>query len=226
MVMRMYLRFCESEGLVAQVTYILEGEDAGLQSAEIEISGEFAFGKLKGEAGTHRLVRQSPFNANALRQTSFCGVIVTPIVEEASDIEIKESDLQIDSFRSSGKGGQSVNTTNSAVRVKHLPTGITVARQDQRSFEQNKASAIESLRAKLKLLQEQEFQAELEAIKQGGDVANFGTQIRNYVLHPYKLVKDLRTGFESKEPEKVLDGDLGEFVDSYIRWLIINSDKP
>jgi peptide chain release factor 2 len=216
---RMYLRYCEIKGFSTNIVDIVYGEEAGIASCEIEIKGPFAFGNLKSEAGTHRLVRQSPFNANNLRQTSFCGIAVLPIIEKTdSNIEFKKEELEIQSYRSSGKGGQSVNTTNSAVRIKHIPTGITVTRQSERSFEQNKEGALNSLKSQIQLLQDEEFKTMIKALKSGGGSAEFGTQIRNYVLHPYKLVKDLRTGYESTEPDLVFDGNLDPFIQAYLDW--------
>ena len=222
MLERMYLRFCEKQGLKVVCLERVTGEEAGIKTAVYEVTGmakDFtgagAFGVLKSENGVHRLVRLSPFNANNLRQTSFALVEILPRITADTDIQIDEKDLRVDVYRSGGHGGQGVNTTDSAVRITHLPTNTVVAIQNERSQIQNREKAMEILRGKLvqmQLEQHAESLAELRA----GESAGWGQQIRNYVLQPYKLVKDTRTGFESKEPDKVLDGELDVFIEAYL----------
>ncbi|GAB4141429.1 MAG: hypothetical protein Fur0024_3590 [Patescibacteria group bacterium] len=216
MLLRMYLRFCEKNNFDAKIIDKLDGEDAGIKTATIEIFGEFAFGNLRSESGTHRLVRISPFNAQGLRQTSFALVIVTPIFPESESIEIKKEDIEIQSYHSSGKGGQSVNTTNSAVRIVHKASGIVVTCQTERSFEQNKMRAINLLKSKLEFLRAEEEANKTNKARGEVKTGSWGNQIRNYVLQPYQLVKDTRTGIESKDPDGVLDGDLRIFIDGFL----------
>lgn len=219
MLLRMYLRFAERHDFDTEILEKTEGAEAGIKSVMIEIAGERAFGLLRGEKGTHRLVRQSPFNAKNLRQTSFAGVIVTPVIKNADqEIVIEDKDLRIDTFRSSGAGGQHVNTTDSAIRIIHLPTKITVECQNQRSQHQNKEKAMEVLRAKLLAHRLEEEEKKAAAIRGEVTEAAWGTQIRNYVLHPYKMVKDLRTDTESNNPDVVLDGELDDFIRAYLEW--------
>lgn len=213
MLERMYLRWAEQHDYIAQVISESAGEEAGLKSAIINIEGSYAFGKLKGEHGTHRLVRLSPFNADNLRQTSFALVEVLPQIDEPKDIAIAENDLKIDVYRSSGKGGQSVNTTDSAVRITHLPTGVVVAIQNERSQLQNRETAMKILRARLAKLAHDQHQAEIDKLKGPNLKAEWGQQIRNYVMQPYTLVKDTRSGFEVKDVQKVLDGDIDPFIE-------------
>jgi len=214
-VFRMYQRFAEKSGWKTTLIDESPGEEAGLKSVTIEISGPFAYGKLKAEHGVHRLVRLSPFNAES-RETSFAKVEVTPKIDAPEDLEIDEKELKIGVYRSGGHGGQSVNTTDSAVRITHLPTGIVVAIQNERSQLQNKELAMTILRSKLAQLQQEQHAEKLSDLK-GPDSANeFGSQIRNYVLHPYKQVKDVRTGQESSDPDAVLDGNLDPFIDAYL----------
>ena len=217
MLMRMYLRYCEQYGLKAVVLETSFAEGAGIKSAVIEVSGPFAFGKLSIENGTHRLVRMSPFNAAGKRQTSFAAVEVVPLIESTDDIVIPESEIRVDVFRSSGPGGQSVNTTDSAVRVTHIPTGIVVSCQNEKSQLQNKQSAMRVLRSRLLEIKRQEEDAAKRKIS--GEVkASWGEQMRSYVLAPYQMVKDLRTGYEVNNPESVLNGDLEGFISAGIRW--------
>lgn len=216
MLLRMYLRWAEANGYKTRVLDESAGEEAGLKSVSVEISGNLAYGKLKGEHGIHRLVRLSPFNANNLRQTSFAKAEVLPEIAEPQDVPIDEKDIKIDVFRSGGHGGQSVNTTDSAVRVTHLPTGITVSIQNERSQIQNRETAMSILRSRLAQLQLEQHKDNLAEIKGPNQSAEWGNQIRSYVLHPYNMVKDLRTRHETSDTQGVLDGDLDGFIESYI----------
>lgn len=217
MLLRMYVRWAEDHKLSIRTDEQTAGEEAGIKSATLEIiGGTFLYGKLSGEHGVHRLVRLSPFNADHLRQTSFAKVEVMPIIDKPEEAVIDDKDLKIDVYRSGGHGGQSVNTTDSAVRVTHLPTGITVAIQNERSQLQNKETALKILRSKLIQLQLEQHARDLADIKGPSQSAEWGSQIRNYVLHPYKQVKDLRTGYESSEVEKVLDGHLDPLIDTWL----------
>ncbi len=222
MLWRMYQRFAERRGFKIKILDKHEGQEAGLKSATLEISGPFAYGYLKGESGVHRLVRLSPFNANNLRHTSFALVEVLPEIEDASEIQVKPEDLKIDTFRSSGPGGQNVNKLETAVRITHLPSAIVTTCQVERSQSANREQAMKMLYAKLYQLEEKKKKEEIEEIRSGiqtgKGTAEWGAQIRNYVLHPYKLVKDLRTGVESKEPDKVLDGELDEFIEAEVKF--------
>lgn len=218
MLQRMLLRFIEKQGWKATIVDESRGQEAGIKSAVIEVEGRHAFGYLKSEAGVHRLVRISPFDAENMRHTSFALVEVIPELEEISEIEIDPKDLRIDTFMSSGKGGQSVNTTYSAVRIVHLPTNITVTCQNERSQTQNKATAMKILKSRLHLLTLAKQEEEKQRIRGAYTEAAWGNQIRSYVLHPYKLVKDHRTKFESTNPDDVLDGNLMPFVEAYLRW--------
>ncbi len=216
MLLRMYLRWAEKNNYAVTVVEESGGDEAGLKGATLEISGTFAYGKLKGEHGVHRLVRLSPFNSDNLRQTSFAKIDVLPKVNKPEELEIDEKDLRIDVYRSGGHGGQSVNTTDSAVRVTHTPTGITVAIQNERSQLQNKETALTILRSKLIQLQMEQHAERLGELKGPNEQAAWGNQIRSYVLHPYKQVKDLRTRHESSDPDAVLDGDLNPFIAAYL----------
>ena len=214
MLERMYLRWAEKSGFKAQIIERSPGETAGVKTSVIEISGSFAYGKLRSENGVHRLVRLSPFNAES-RETSFALVEVLPKIDAPDAVKIDDKDLKIDVYRSGGHGGQSVNTTDSAVRITHLPTGIVVAIQNERSQIQNREKAMEILRGKLAALQMEQHVENLSELR-AGESASWGAQIRNYVLHPYKLVKDTRTKYEEKDVEKVLDGNIDGFIEAYL----------
>lgn len=213
---RMYSRYFENNRWRVKVVDESPGEEAGLKSITLEVEGSFVYGKLKGEHGVHRLVRLSPFNADHLRQTSFAKVEVMPEISRPDELEIDEKDLKIDVYRSGGHGGQSVNTTDSAVRVTHLPTGITAAIQNERSQLQNKETALTILRSKLAQLQIEQHAEKLNQLKGPNQSAEWGNQIRSYVLHPYKQVKDLRTKYETSDPDKVLDGGLDPLINAYL----------
>ncbi len=217
MLLRMYLRYCERQGFSTELIEKTDGQEAGIKSATIHIQGEFAFGFLQCERGTHRLVRLSPFNAKNLRQTSFALVEVLPEIDEATDVDIDQSDLRIDTFRASGAGGQHVNKTDSAVRITHEPTGIVVACQSQRSQQQNRIQAMNMLRAKLLEKKRLEDEQKKEGMKSAEQSADFGQQIRSYVLHPYQMVKDLRTNVETSNIDAVLDGDIQQFIDAELK---------
>jgi len=215
MIERMYLRWAERSGMSATTIERSAGEEAGLKSTVIEITGPFAYGKLRSENGVHRLVRLSPFNSDNLRQTSFALVEVLPQIDTPEEVAIDDKDLKIDVYRAGGHGGQSVNTTDSAVRVTHAPTGIVVAIQNERSQLQNKETAMKILRSKLAKMQMEQHVASITEL-QAGESANWGSQIRNYVLHPYTLVKDTRTKHETNNAQSVLDGDLDGFIEAYL----------
>lgn len=215
MLERMYLRFAERRGWKTEIEERSTGEEAGIKSVTIKIDGDSAYGYLRGEGGVHRLVRQSPFNAKSLRQTSFARVEVLPDLPD-SEVTLDEKELRIDTYRASSAGGQHVNKTDSAVRITHVPTGLTAQCQNERSQGQNKAAAMKILYGKLVALAAKQHKDDLRKLEVG-DTAAWGNQIRSYVLHPYKQVKDLRTKIESKHPEKVLDGDLDAFVEAELR---------
>ena len=218
MMARMYRRFLEDQGFSVTVEEVTEGEEAGIKSATFTVRGDRAYGTLESERGVHRLVRISPFDANARRHTSFAGVDVVPELGEEADVEINEDDLRIDTYRSQGAGGQHVNVTDSAVRITHLPTGIVVQCQNERSQLQNKARAMMMLKAKLAERARLERQAHLDQIRGEQGEAAWGRQVRSYVLQPYQMVKDLRTDHEVGNVQGVLDGDLMGFVEAYLRW--------
>jgi peptide chain release factor 2 len=217
MLMRMYTRWAEQHGYPVEVFDTSYAEEAGLKSATFAIHAPYAYGTLSVEAGTHRLVRISPFDNQGRRQTSFAAVEVVPVLEKTDEIEIPDEDVRVDVYRSSGPGGQSVNTTDSAVRLTHIPTGVVVSCQNEKSQLQNKASAMAILKARLLVIKKAEEEAHLKELK--GDVAaSWGDQMRNYVLNPYQIVKDLRTGFEVGNTAAVLDGDIDGFIEAGIRW--------
>lgn len=220
MLSRMYTRYFERKGWRYDMIDYSPGEEAGIKSVTYIVHSPFAFGYLKNERGTHRLVRLSPFNADNLRQTSFAGVEIMPLLEETSEMEVREEDLEFEASRSSGAGGQNVNKVSTAVRIRHIPTGIVVEAQSQRYQEQNRKIAMQLLKAKLWEIEEKRRHEELAKIKGAHHVAGWGTQIRSYVLHPYKLVKDLRTEYESTDPDSVLDGDLDMFIETELRYLL------
>jgi peptide chain release factor 2 len=217
MLMRMVMRYCEQKGFGVNVMDLSRGNEAGIKSVTMEVQGRFAYGYLKSEHGVHRLVRQSPFNADALRQTSFALIEVLPELGESSPIEIKDDEIRIDVYRAGGHGGQGVNTTDSAVRITHLATNLVVTCQNERSQHQNKAAAMKILKAKLHQLQLEKEQAEKLKLRGEFTSAEWGNQIRSYVLHPYKMVKDHRTNYEESDPEAVLNGKLEGFVEAYLR---------
>lgn len=217
MLYRMYLRYLEKHHYKYQILSYLEGEDTGIKSVSIKVNGMYAYGYLKSEKGVHRLVRLSPFDANNKRHTSFASVDVTPEFNNDVDIKIEEKDLKIDVYRSGGAGGQHVNTTDSAVRITHLPTKIVVTCQNERSQIQNRESAMKVLRGKLKLLEIEKQQREMNALKGNNVNIEFGSQIRSYVMHPYSLVKDHRTNIETSNVNKVMDGDIDMFIEAYLK---------
>lgn len=216
MLLRMYLRWAEQNNMTAAVVDESSGDEAGLKSVTIELAGDFAFGKLQGEHGVHRLVRLSPFNSDNLRQTSFAKVDIMPLIDSPGDLEIDEKDLKIDVYRAGGHGGQSVNTTDSAVRITHVPTNIVVSIQNERSQLQNKETAMTILRSRLVALQLEQHAEKISELKGPNEQASWGNQIRSYVLHPYKQVKDLRTRYETSDAEGVLAGDLNPFIAAYL----------
>lgn len=220
MLLRMYVRWAEAHGFIITTIAESPGEEAGIKSMTMEIDGPLAYGKLKGEHGVHRLVRLSPFNSDSLRQTSFAKVEVVPKIDQPEQLEIDEKDLKIDVYRSGGKGGQSVNTTDSAVRITHIPTGITVAIQNERSQLQNRETAMTIIRSRLVQLQLEQHLEKLADLKGVNQSAEWGNQIRSYVLHPYKMVKDLRTNHETSDTEGVLAGNLDGFIDAYTDSII------
>ena len=221
MLYRMYCRWAERKGFRIEELDYLEGDEAGIKSVTFQVDGENAYGLLKSEKGVHRLVRISPFNANGKRQTSFVSCDVMPDIEQDIDIEVKDEDIRVDTYRSSGAGGQHINKTSSAIRITHLPTGIVVTCQNERSQHMNKDKAMQMLKAKLYLLEQEKQEEKLSGIR--GEVTDiaWGHQIRSYVLQPYTMVKDLRTNYERPQADAVLDGDLDPFINSYLKWMAL-----
>lgn len=226
MLLRMYLRFAEAHGFSTRVVDESRGQEAGIKSVTVHVGGRFSYGYLRGEHGVHRLVRISPFDAEKMRHTSFALVEVLPELESVEEIQIDSKDLRIDTFMSGGHGGQSVNTTYSAVRVVHIPTGITVSCQNERSQLQNKETALKILQAKLHKLALEERQEEKQKLRGAYQSAEWGNQARSYVLQPYRLVKDHRTKFETSDTDAVLDGKFDAFVEHYLRWSLEQERKP
>ncbi len=226
MLYRMYQRWADKKGYSTEVLDFLDGDEAGIKSITVQINGENAYGYLKSEKGVHRLVRISPFNAAGKRQTSFVSCDVMPDIEEDVDVEINMDDLRIDTYRSSGAGGQHINKTSSAIRITHIPTGIVVQCQNERSQFQNKDKAMQMLKAKLYMLKQQENAEKLSDIR--GDVKdiNFGNQIRSYVMQPYTLVKDHRTNQENGNVNAVMDGDIDGFISAYLKWISLKDQAP
>lgn len=225
MVQRMYLRWAESRGFETEVIDLTPGEEAGIKSATISISGPYAYGYLRSEKGVHRLVRISPFDSSNRRHTSFVLVEVLPDVEDNESVEINSNDLRIDTFRSAGAGGQSVQKNDTAVRITHIPTGIVASCQNERSQTQNREMAMKVLRSRLLALKQQEHKEKIEELRGEYQKAEWGSQIRSYVLHPYHMVKDHRTDFEMGNTEAVLDGDLDPFIESYLRMTLGDKDR-
>lgn len=225
MLFRMYSRWAEKKGYSTEVLDYLDGDEAGIKAVTLQINGENAYGYLKSEKGIHRLVRISPFNANGKRQTSFASCEVMPEIEEDLDVEINDEDLRIDTYRSSGAGGQHVNKTSSAIRITHLPTGIVVQCQNERSQHMNKDKAMQMLKARLYMLKQQENEAKVSGIRGEVKDINFGSQIRSYVMQPYKLVKDHRTGEEVSNVDAVMDGGIDPFINAYLKWRSLGKNK-
>jgi len=216
MLLRMYIRYCERNDYDVQMLDLQDGDDAGVKSATFLVKGPYVYGYLKGESGVHRLVRISPFDSNRRRHTSFSSVFVSPEIDDSIDVEIDEGDLRIDTFRASGKGGQHVNKTDSAVRITHLPTRVVVSCQNERSQHQNRAIAMKILRARLYELEKEKQREKLQELHSTKKEIGWGSQIRSYVLHPYKMIKDHRTEYETGNVDPVLDGDLSEFIKRFL----------
>lgn len=222
MLLRMFLRYCEKKGFTTEVLELSKGEQGGVKTAVVEVHGSYAYGLLKSEAGVHRLVRLSPFNPAHTRETSFSLLELLPLLEEKEEMPIDPKDLKIEANTASGHGGQSVNTTYSAIRITHIPTGLKVSIQNERSQHQNREIAMKILLAKLKTLEEQNLQKEKQEIRGEFKSAEWGNQIRSYVLHPYKMVKDHRTDFETSDPDSVLNGELDDFVEAFLEKMANN----
>jgi peptide chain release factor 2 len=216
MVLRMYLRFCELKGFRTEITDYQPGDEAGVKGVTFNVEGDYAYGWLRPEMGIHRLVRISPFDANAKRHTSFCSVFVFPELSDDIEVEINEKDLKVDTYRASGAGGQHINKTDSAIRITHIPTGIVVACQNERSQHKNRSTAMKQLKARLYELELDKKEEEASAIAGDKKEIAWGSQIRSYVLHPYRMVKDHRTGYEVGNADAVLDGHLGKFIEAYL----------
>jgi peptide chain release factor 2 len=216
MLLRMYLRYCERKGFKTELTEYQAGDDAGMKSATFTITGDYAYGYLKAESGVHRLVRISPFDSNARRHTSFTSVFVFPELDDSIEVEIEEKDLKVDTFRASGAGGQHINKTDSAIRITHVPTGVVVACQNERSQHKNRATAMKQLKARLYELEMRKKEEEAAAFSEDKKEIGWGSQIRSYVLHPYRMVKDHRTSHETGNTDAVLDGDLEGFIEAYL----------
>ena len=225
MLYRMYTRWAERKGFTVEVLDYLDGDEAGIKSVTFQVNGENAYGYLKSEKGVHRLVRISPFNAQGKRQTSFVSLDVMPDIEDEIDLDIKDEDLRIDTYRSSGAGGQHINKTSSAIRITHLPTGIVVQCQNERSQFQNKDKAMQMLKAKLYLLEQQKNAEKLSGIRGEVKEIGWGNQIRSYVMQPYTMVKDHRTNAEISNTNAVLDGNLDPFINAYLKWLTIGPEE-
>ncbi|MBR1598016.1 MAG: peptide chain release factor 2 [Lachnospiraceae bacterium] len=225
MLLRMYTRWAEKKGFSTEMLDYLEGDVAGVKSATIQINGENAYGYLKSESGVHRLVRISPYNAAGKRQTSFSSCDVMPDIDDDITVDINEDDLRIDTYRASGAGGQHINKTSSAIRITHLPTGIVVQCQNERSQHQNKDKAMKMLTAKLYMMKQQENQAKLDDIRGEVSENGFGSAIRSYVMQPYTMVKDKRTGFEATDVDGVLDGNIEPFMNAYLKWLSLGEGE-
>ena len=225
MLLRMYTRWAEKKGFTTEMLDYLEGDVAGVKSATMQINGENAYGYLKSESGVHRLVRISPYNAAGKRQTSFSSCDVMPDIDDNITVDINEDDLRIDTYRASGAGGQHINKTSSAIRITHLPTGIVVQCQNERSQHQNKDKAMKMLTAKLYMMKQQENQAKLDDIRGEVSENGFGSAIRSYVMQPYTMVKDKRTGFEATDVEGTLDGNIEPFMNAYLKWLSLGEGE-
>ena len=225
MLYRMYLRWADKKGFAVETLDYLDGDEAGIKSVTIEVNGDYAYGLLRSEHGVHRLVRISPFNAAGKRQTSFVSCDVMPDIEEDLDVEIKDDDIRIDTYRSSGAGGQHINKTSSAIRITHFPTGIVVQCQNERSQHQNKDKAMQMLKAKLFILKQQENREKEAGIRGEQSEIGWGRQIRSYVLQPYTMVKDLRTDTETGNVNSVLDGNIDLFINGYLKWLSLGREQ-
>lgn len=225
MLFRMYCRWADQHGFTTEVLDFLDGDEAGIKSVTVQINGENVYGYLKSERGVHRLVRISPFNANGKRQTSFASCDVMPDIEEDLDVEINDDDLRIDTYRSSGAGGQHVNKTSSAIRITHIPTGVVVQCQNERSQFQNKDKAMQMLKAKLYMLKQQENMEKISGIRGEISENGFGSQIRSYVMQPYKLVKDHRTNTEVANVDSVMDGNIDPFINAYLKWINTSAES-